>query len=118
MPKIEDSTSPELMPVDKDVNRQSNVSIDVSARPIYLSALNVVTHPHDQLATSRYFVERWLPRLGPDRWALIVTLRSLASTRNSDGTASGTFTAEILAERLGVSSKTVYRLLASKAVPG
>ena len=45
---------------------------DLSIHPVYLSARAAIVAPERAIPLSLYFAQKWLPRLGPERWSLIL----------------------------------------------
>ncbi|MDA8188586.1 MAG: hypothetical protein M0T85_10630 [Dehalococcoidales bacterium] len=84
---------------------------NIVVRPIYLRAVNAIVQPEIQLPCSLYFFQKWLPRLGALRWALVLALRSACNQRLPDGTNRGDICRADLARMLGVHEATISRIL-------
>ncbi len=84
--------------------------------PEYRRLRDALLRPHLRLTESRYFWERWKPRLGPDATILIMEVRdrcnrALAARRDGDVTDGCTVSAAELAAACGFSRVTLWRLL-------
>ncbi len=92
----------------------------LEVRPVYLSPRSAIVQPDRQIAATIYFLDRWLPRLGALRWALVLLLRRLCreAPLNPDGTRRIETNRRELAELLGVSTDTISRLLKSIPLEG
>ncbi|MBU6150455.1 MAG: hypothetical protein KGR25_03335, partial [Chloroflexi bacterium] len=92
----------------------------LSLSPAYRHVRDSILRPHLRITESRYFWERWKPRLGPDATVLIMEVRdrcnrSLGSP-NTDAGPDGvgrdcTVGATELASACGFSRVTLWRLL-------
>ena len=92
---------------------------DLSVHPVYLSARAAIVAPERAIPVSLYALQKWLPRLGPERWCLIMLLRGLCidTPRRSDGTKRITCSWRELAEMLDVHEETVASWLKHKPIP-
>lgn len=92
----------------------------LSLSPAYRHVRDSILRPHLRITESRYFWERWKPRLGPDATVLIMEVRdrcnrSLGSPNTDAGTdgvgRDCTVGATELAGACGFSRVTLWRLL-------
>ena len=92
---------------------------DLSIHPVYLSARAAIVAPEKAIPVTLYSVQKWLPRLGPERWCLVMLLRSLSidTPRRSDGTKRVTCSWRELAELLDVHEETVASWLKHEPIP-
>lgn len=92
---------------------------DFSIHPVYLSARAAIIAPERAVPVSLYFAQKWLPRLGPERWCLVILLRSLCIDykRRADGTKRLTVSWRELAEKLDVHEETVASWLKHEPIP-
>lgn len=92
---------------------------DLSLHPVYLSARAAIIAPERAVPVTVYATQKWLPRLGPERWCLVMLLRSLCvdSPRRSNGTKRITCSWRELAEMLNVHEETVASWLKHKPLP-
>lgn len=92
---------------------------DLSLHPVYLSARSAIIAPEKSIAVTLYSTQKWLPRLGPERWCLVMLLRSLCidAPRRSDGTKRITCSWRELAELLDVHEETIASWLKHKPLP-
>ena len=92
---------------------------DLSVHPVYLSARAAIVTPEKAIPVTFYSVEKWLPRLGPERWCLVMLLRSLSTdtVRRSDGTKRVTCSWRELSELLDVHEETVASWLKHQPIP-
>jgi hypothetical protein len=92
---------------------------DLSIQPVYLSARSAIVAPEKAIAVTLYSTQKWLPRLGPERWCLVMLLRSLSidSPRRGDGTKHVTCSWREIAEHLDVHEETVASWLKHKPIP-
>jgi hypothetical protein len=104
-----------LMP---DVVKRPGMS-DLSVHPVYLSARAAIVAPERAIAVSLYSTQKWLPQLGPERWCLVMLLRSLCidSQRRSNGTKRVSCSWRQLAVMLDVHEETVASWLKHKPIP-
>lgn len=89
-------------------------------RPDYHYARNELLRPDRTVFCSRYFVEKWIPRLGPTATTIVLTLRALAgeihtTTEAGVGEAAVEVSQETVARQLGCSTSTFYRELRNNA---
>ncbi len=77
---------------------------EFSIHPVYLSARAAIVAPERAIPVTLYAAQKWLPRLGPERWCLVMLLRSLSldSQRRGDGTKRIACSWRQLAEMLDV----------------
>ncbi len=92
---------------------------DLSIHPVYLSARAAIIAPERAIPVTIYSTQKWLPRLGPERWCLVMLLRSLSidAKRRSDGTKRVSISWRQLAEILDVHEETVASWLKHKPIP-
>jgi hypothetical protein len=92
---------------------------DLSVHPVYLSARAAIVAPEKAIPVTFYSVQKWLPRLGPERWCLVMLLRSLSidTPRRSDGIKRVTCSWRELAELLDVHEETVASWLKHQPIP-
>ncbi|MBN1995813.1 MAG: hypothetical protein JW953_24215 [Anaerolineae bacterium] len=92
---------------------------DLSIHPVYLSARAAIVAPEKAIPVTLYSVQKWLSRLGPERWCLVMLLRSLSidGPRRSDGTKRVTCSWRELAELLDVHEETVASWLKHQPIP-
>ncbi len=92
---------------------------DLSIQPVYLSARSAIITPEKSIAVTLYSAQNWLPKLGPERWCLILLLRSLSidAPRRGDGTKQITCSWRELAELLDVHEETIASWLKHKPIP-
>lgn len=92
---------------------------DLSIHPVYLSARAAIVAPERSIPVTLYSAQKWLPRLGPERWCLVVLLRGLCidAPRRSDGTKRVTCSWRELAEMLDVHEETVASWLKHQPIP-
>lgn len=92
---------------------------DLSVHPVYLSARSAIVAPERAIAVTLYSTQKWLPRLGPERWCLVMLLRSLSVDvpRRNDGTKHVTCSWRELAELLDVHEETIASWLKHKPIP-
>ena len=87
-------------------------------QPVYTDAKAAIIQPDRRIDATQYFRDRWLPRLGAVRWALVLGLRGLCAEAplQPDGSREVEVTRDVLAELLGVDEKTISRILKSERV--
>jgi hypothetical protein len=92
---------------------------DLFIHPVYLSARAAIIAPERAIPVTAYFAQKWLPRLGPERWCLVMLLRSLCidAQRRSDGTKRVTCSWRQLADMLDVHEETVASWLKHRPIP-
>lgn len=92
---------------------------DLSIHPVYLSARAAIIAPERAVPVTLYSAQKWLPRLGPERWCLVVLLRALCvdAPRRGDGTKRVTCSWRDLAEMLHVHEETVASWLKHDPLP-
>lgn len=92
---------------------------DLSLHPVYLSARAAIVAPERAIPVTLYAAQKWLPRLGPERWCLVMLLRSMCldTPRRSDGTKRVTFSWRELADMLNVHEETVASWLKHQPLP-
>lgn len=92
---------------------------DLSIHPVYLSARAAIVAPERAIPLTLYATQKWLPRLGPERWCLVMLLRTLCidSQRRSDGTKRIVASWRQLAEMLDVHEETIASWLKHKPIP-
>ncbi len=95
------------------VGREGSAIDNIIVKPVYLRAVNAIVQPEVQIPCSAYFFRNWLPRLGTLRWCLVLTLRSICSQRQPDGTNRGEICRADLASLVGVHEATISRILNS-----
>ena len=94
---------------DEDISDQDNIEL----QPFYYDIKNTIVRPKQVVIGTRYFWEKWAPRLGPTLSVLIVRLRmhcyyNQATQERRDWCFP---TQQTLAEEAGVSRWTVMREL-------
>lgn len=82
-----------------------------------------ITRPDLRLTITQYWWQEWLPLLGYERWHLVTGLRYLFSLSvglgiDNPGEITIQGTLPNLAQDLGMTEKTLARLLRNEAVPG
>lgn len=92
---------------------------DFSLHPVYLSARAAIVAPERAIPVTLYATQKWLPRLGPERWCLVILLRSLCldSQRRGDGTKRVVCSWRQLADMLDVHEETIASWLKHKPIP-
>lgn len=92
----------------------------LTLQPVYLSARAALVQPDKGAFVTLYSLEKWMPRLGVERWALVQILRVLAANaaRRHDGTKHVTITFEELAAHLQIERRTVGKWLAHEPIEG
>lgn len=92
---------------------------DLSISPVYLSARSAIVQPERAISVTNYSLNKWLPRLGAGRWALVQYLRGLCidSPRRADGTKRVTISWKMLAEYLQVHEETIASWLKHEVIP-
>ena len=92
---------------------------DLTIHPVYLSARAAIVAPERAIPLSVYATHKWLPRLGPERWSLVLLLRSLSidAKRRSDGTKRVSCSWRQLSEMLDVHEETVASWLKHQSIP-
>jgi hypothetical protein len=92
---------------------------DFFIHPVYLSARAAIVAPERAIPVTLYATQKWLPRLGPERWCLVILLRSLCLDlqRRSDGTKQVACSWRQLAEMLDVHEETIASWLKHKLIP-
>jgi hypothetical protein len=91
---------------------------DLFIHPVYLSARAAIVTPERAIPLSIYAAQKWLPRLGPERWCLVMLLRAMCidSQRRSDGTKRITCSWRQLADMMDVHEETVASWLKHKPI--
>jgi hypothetical protein len=92
---------------------------DLSLHPVYLSARAAIVAPERAIPLTLYSAQKWLPLLGPERWCLVMLLRTLSidSPRRSNGIKRITCSWRELADMLSVHEETVASWLKHKPIP-
>jgi len=92
---------------------------DLSIHPVYLSARAAIVAPERAIPLTIYATQKWLPRLGPERWCLVMLLRSLSidSKRRNDGTKRVSCSWRQLSEMLDVHEETIASWLKHEPIP-
>ncbi|MCB0176227.1 MAG: hypothetical protein KDJ97_37365 [Anaerolineae bacterium] len=100
-------------------SQRGPVMSDLSLHPVYLSARAAIIAPERAIPVTLYSTQKWLPRLGPERWCLIMLLRSLCidSKRRGDGTKRVACSWRELAEKLDVHEETIASWLKHEPIP-
>jgi hypothetical protein len=96
------------------VPRQGSVEV----RAAYHAARNEILRPGATVFCSRYFCEKWMPRLGGTATALVLTLRAIAAENPSADDSPQAIvevSQQTLGQRVGCSANTIYRELKSNA---
>ncbi len=101
------------------MSRKLSHANDVSISPVYLSARSAIVQPERSISVTNYSLNKWLPRLGAGRWALVQYLRGLCidSPRRADGTKRVTISWKMLAEYLQVHEETIASWLKHEVIP-
>jgi len=96
----------------KIMSRKLSHTNDVSISPVYLSARSAIVQPERAIAVTNYSLNKWLPRLGAGRWALVQYLRGLCidSPRRADGTKRVTISWKISSGVVLAHEKEMYSL--------
>lgn len=91
---------------------------DFFLHPVYLSARAAIVAPERAIPVTLYATQKWLPRLGPERWCLVILLRTLCldSQRRGDGTKRVVCSWRHLAEMLDVHEETIASWLKHKPI--
>ncbi len=92
---------------------------DLSLHPVYLSARAAIVAPERAVPVTFYAIQKWLPRLGPERWCLVMLLRGLSidTPRRSNNTKRVTCSWRELADMLDVHEETVASWLKHRPLP-
>lgn len=92
---------------------------DLSIHPVYLSARAAIVSPEKAIPVTVYFAQKWLPRLGSERWSLILLLRAMSveAQRRGDGTKRVTCSWRQISDMLGVHEETVSSWLKHEPIP-
>ncbi len=92
---------------------------DLSLHPVYLSARAAIIAPERAIPVTLYSAKKWLPRLGPERWCLVLLLRGLCldTPRRSNGTKRLTCSWRDLADMLDVHEETISSWLKHEPIP-
>jgi hypothetical protein len=82
---------------------------DLTIHPVYLSARAAIVAPERAIPLTVYATQKWLPRLGPERWSLVLLLRTLSidAKRRGDGTKQLSCSWRQIADMLDVHEETV-----------
>ena len=122
-PPTGDAGSPRESPPDGVGNGAVQMRPEkLALSPVYRHLRDSITRPHLRLTESRYFWERWKPRLGPDATVLVMEVRdrcnrSLAAADGTDGSGGDcTVGATELAAACGFSRVTLWRILQREEV--
>lgn len=101
------------------MSRKLSPSNELSISPVYLSARSAIVQPERAISVTNYSLNKWLPRLGAGRWALVQYLRGLCidSPRRADGTKRVTISWKLLAEYLQVHEETIASWLKHEVIP-
>lgn len=93
---------------------------NISLNPVYLSARSAIVIPERAIPVTIYALQKWLPRLGTERWSLIQFLRGLCmdAPRRPDGTKRVTSSWKFLGEALQVHEETIANWLRHEVIPG
>ncbi len=92
---------------------------DLSLNPVHLSARAAIVAPERAIPVSLYATQKWLPRLGPERWCLVMLLRALCvdAPRRSDGTKQVVCSLQELAAALDIHKRTLLRWFKHEPIP-
>lgn len=88
---------------------QDNSLTNLLPQPVYQALRNHFLRPQDTVHVTRYFFQEWFPRLGLQRWLLVLLLREALSRSDQRGLVR--ITREEVAAFLECSEKTVSDLL-------
>jgi hypothetical protein len=103
----------------RKIQLKGPIMSDLSIQPVYLSARAAIVAPERAIPVTIYSAQKWLPRLGPERWCLVILLRGLCidAPRRGDGTKRITCSWRDLAEMLDVHEETVASWLKHQPIP-
>ncbi|MDM8527128.1 hypothetical protein QUF58_02850 [Anaerolineales bacterium HSG24] len=92
---------------------------DLSLNPVYLSARAAIVAPERAITASLYGIQKWLPRIGSERWCLIILLRSLCvdSPRQNNGTKQVACSLQEIANALSIHKRTLLRWFKHEPIP-
>ena len=92
----------------------TETSTDVKLSPFYHSAFNEITKPSSLVFVSHYFVDRWMPELGPTATAILICLRSHCYHNRATGETRDQIQISLpdIAKECSISYKTVQREIA------
>ncbi len=92
---------------------------NLTLSPVYLSARSAIVTPERAIPITLYALNKWLPRLGAERWSLVQLLRGfcLDAPRRHDGTKRITSSWKSLAECLQVHEETIANWLKHEKIP-
>ena len=92
---------------------------NIFLNPVYLSARSAIVVPERAIPVTIYALNKWLPRLGVERWSLVQFLRGLCfdAPRRPDGTKRVTTSWKFLAECLQVHEETIANWLKHESIP-
>ncbi len=102
------------------MSKKKNTSVsEISISPVYLSARSAIIQPERSIAVTNYSLNKWLPRLGTDRWSLVQFLRGLCvdAPRRPDGTKRVTISWRMLAGFLQVHEETIASWMKHEVLP-
>jgi len=102
------------------MSKKKTASIsEISISPVYLSARSAIIQPERSIAVTHYSLNKWLPRLGTDRWSLVQFLRGLCvdAPRRPDGTKRVTISWRMLAGFLQVHEETIASWMKHEILP-
>ena len=88
---------------------QNNSLTNLLPQPVYQALRNHFLRPHDTVHVTQYFFQEWFPRLGLQRWLLVLLLREVLTRSDQSGLVR--ITREEVAAFLECSEKTVSDLL-------
>ncbi|MFQ5595666.1 MAG: DnaA N-terminal domain-containing protein [Anaerolineae bacterium] len=88
---------------------QNNSLTNLLPQPVYQALRNHFLRPQDTVHVTQYFFQEWFPRLGLQRWLLVLLLREVLSRSDQSGLVR--ITREEVAAFLECSEKTVSDLL-------
>lgn len=101
------------IPVEFRVVANGGYQPDLFLTGTYRDAYNAIVQPDKQHYCSRYFHQKWLPLLGPERWLLIWQMRTYCYWNKETGVKRDTFDATLdeLGAAMGMDRTKVWRLL-------
>ena len=101
----------------EDIKNSEGASVSITLAPYFHEAKNAVIRPDQSLPVSRYFLEKWMPRLGPTATCIVLHLRSLGGERRL-GELELQIGQREIAHAAQCSIRTLQRELASNAALG
>lgn len=111
--KVNGKVDPKVNAMGGSQNEMSEQAIDIHINPFYHEVKNEIIQPGHFVACSRYFVQRWIPRLGGVGAAMVLYLRSLGYYNPQTGERRDGVQVSLkqIAEACSCSDRTVQREL-------